>query len=430
MRFQVVTLVVLLWLYNATLGMAQNGQALRQQGLIQLDRGDTQGAIQTFNRILSGYSNDRKLIAQTLLQLGDTYQSLNEPVQARTYYERIISQYSDQPQLVASARTRAAALAEVTSVPEGWMLEGNRSNDYETSVDRGTVLGGLASYYIRSKNPQPAAADFGTLMRTLSAKSYLGKRLRFSALVKTENVQQYAGLWMRIDGKSPASGGSMMLAFDNMADRPIKGTVPWRSYEVVLDVPADASTVNYGVLLHGTGVVWLNDPKLEEVGVGVDVTGSLRRPPQLGANPDLEQWGKSGIQPDAYDLRIEKDPSGRPVARLAANQIPRQGGFATYTKTYDAQMYLRKRVRFSALFKSENVLQFSGLWMRTDFAGGMLALANMADRPVKGTTDWQRYEVVLEVPSVADVIILGIQLIGPGSVWITDPRFEEVQVDR
>jgi len=36
------------------------------------------------------------------------------------------------------------------------------------------------------------------------------------------------------------------VAFDNMQDRAIKGTTDWRRYEVVLDVPEDATGIAPG----------------------------------------------------------------------------------------------------------------------------------------------------------------------------------------
>jgi len=72
---------------------------------------------------------------------------------------------------------------------------------------------------------------------------------------------------MRIDKDSK------QLAFDNMQSRPIKGTTDWQKYGVVLDVPQDATGVFSGVLLGGTGQVWISNPKFEVVGAAVQTTG-------------------------------------------------------------------------------------------------------------------------------------------------------------
>ena len=56
--------------------------------------------------------------------------------------------------------------------------------------------------------------------------------------------------------------------------RPIKGTTEWKKYEVVLFVPAEATSISYGVLLDGTGQIWFKDVILEVVDDSVPETGS------------------------------------------------------------------------------------------------------------------------------------------------------------
>jgi AraC family transcriptional regulator len=72
---------------------------------------------------------------------------------------------------------------------------------------------------------------------------------------------------MRIDK------GETAVGFDNMEQRAIHGTRPWTMYEVVLDVPADATGISFGALLSGAGEVWLNDVKFDVVGQEVHTTG-------------------------------------------------------------------------------------------------------------------------------------------------------------
>src|SRR5690242_9926452 len=103
------------------------------------------------------------------------------------------------------------SLAWGMEAPQGWFLAGNRPADYETGVDAQTVYGGQPSAYLKSKSA--AIEGFGTLMQSFSAEEYLGKRIRYSAFVKTDSVQDWTGLWLRVDGVQ----GS--LAFDNMQTR-------------------------------------------------------------------------------------------------------------------------------------------------------------------------------------------------------------------
>lgn len=179
--------------------------------------------------------------------------------------------------LLSSIRVPAQAQSPKNSVaPQGWNLAGSKPANYETGVDRQASYHGFPSAYLKGK---PTAMEgFGTLMQEFSAVQFAGKRVRLRASVKAEDVDDWAGLWMRVD-KGPKAVG-----FDNMQDRPIKGTTTWQDYEVVLDVPQDATNIAFGILLSKSGSVWLNDVKFEIVGLDVPATAA-KTPKQLPESP-------------------------------------------------------------------------------------------------------------------------------------------------
>jgi hypothetical protein len=172
--------------------------------------------------------------------------------------------------LVAVAVLSTGLVLLHAEVPKGWFLAGSKPAEYESAVDSVNTFGGLPSAYLRSKKSQ-VAEGFGTLMQDFSAEQYVGQRVRFRAFVKSENVERWAGLWMRVDGKS----GQSPLAFDNMQGRPITGVTGWNEYEVVLDVPQGATGIFMGILLDGPGAVWLSRAEFEVVGPNVPTTGTL-----------------------------------------------------------------------------------------------------------------------------------------------------------
>lgn len=149
------------------------------------------------------------------------------------------------------------------NLPRGWYTP-NKPSEYEVGIDNSTFEHGHSCAFIKSKSP--VGKDFGNLMQVISAQNYLGKRLRLSGYIKTKDVEQWCGMWMRVDGE-----GSQ-LKFDNMVNRPIKGTTDWKKYEIVLDVPENSKTINYGSLLPGRGEVWFDNFKLEEVDKSIPVT--------------------------------------------------------------------------------------------------------------------------------------------------------------
>lgn len=142
-----------------------------------------------------------------------------------------------------------------------WVLGGSRPEDYQVSADGTVVHGGRQSGHIRS----PMSGGFGTLARGVPAYGYRGKRVRLSAYVRTEDVWNWAGLWMRAD----APAGSVL---DNMSDRGIYGDTDWTRYEVVIDVPEDSTGLAFELLLHGGGRVWVDDLALGVVGQDVPTT--------------------------------------------------------------------------------------------------------------------------------------------------------------
>jgi hypothetical protein len=95
---------------------------------------------------------------------------------------------------------------------------------------------------------------------------------------------------MRVDDNSEGGSQVKTLAFDNMGDRPLKGTFDWRKEDVVLDVPAGGTGAFFGILLSGTGTVWLNNRRIEEVGNDVAVTGKPKQPANTApVNLNFEQ---------------------------------------------------------------------------------------------------------------------------------------------
>lgn len=172
--------------------------------------------------------------------------------------------------LVLAGALNAQGPLRTEQAPTGWFLVGNNPANYRTGVDRAEMHGGLPSAFLVSL---ANGNGFGTLMQSINAANYAGKRVRLRGWVKSQDVSEWAGLWMRVDR------GQETVAFDNMQERGIKGARPWSTYDVVLDVPADATSISFGILLTGLGEVWLNGLSLEATDTGTPTTGTNPRKP-------------------------------------------------------------------------------------------------------------------------------------------------------
>jgi transcriptional regulator with XRE-family HTH domain len=142
---------------------------------------------------------------------------------------------------------------------DGWFLAGSNPNSYAIGLDKSVFKTGGSSALLESTDKK--IEGFGTLMQTCSADEYLGKRIKMTAYVKSDNVADWAGMWLRVDSKQTKTA----LSFDNMQDRPIKGNKDWTICEIILDVPEESGTLNFGILLSGTGKVWFDDIRFEIV---------------------------------------------------------------------------------------------------------------------------------------------------------------------
>ena len=168
--------------------------------------------------------------------------------------------------------------------PAGWFNAGSKPQSYEMGIEKGAGQNGKNAATIQSKDTK--IDGFGTLMQQCNPDKYLGKRVRMTGYVKSENVLTWAGLWLRID----QAGSQQPLSFDNMESRSIKGSSGWKKYEIVLDVPANASLMAFGALLAGTGKIWFDNMAFEIVDKSVQTTDTKneKNPATLSGPTNLD----------------------------------------------------------------------------------------------------------------------------------------------
>jgi hypothetical protein len=144
-----------------------------------------------------------------------------------------------------------AIVAAVGAVPTGWTIAEN-GNAMDVARDCDQAHGGTCSLRLASDG----GPGWGAVAQRVSAAEYAGRRIVLSGWLRTERAEGAAQLWLRVDA------GARVVAFDNMADRPVSGTAPWTQYHLALDVPLHASVVAFGVLLRGSGRVWADELEL------------------------------------------------------------------------------------------------------------------------------------------------------------------------
>jgi len=144
----------------------------------------------------------------------------------------------------------------------------------------------------------------------------------------------------------------------------------------------------------------------------------------------MEGWSLAGSHPQDYEPGIDTITTyqGKNSGYIKS-AVTTPKGFGSMRQVFKADKYRSKRLCFSAMVKSEGVEGWAGLWMRVNGPKESLSFDSTRERPIKGTTDWQRYELVLDVPEASVLIAIGLALAGKGQVWLSDVHFEEVGMD-
>jgi len=181
----------------------------------------------------------------------------------------------------------------IRGAPAGWHKNGSKLDAFDVGVDQNEAWGGMPSAYAKSTSAE-AQKEFGGVMQMLSAEQYRNQRVRLSGWIKTQDAIDGGGrLWLRVDGQAPGS----RLGFDNMEKRAPTGTTDWEEYSIVLDVPNEASSLNYGFFLQGRGQVWVNAVTITPVGPEVPTTNMYdqrRELPKAPVNLGFKPAPKSG----------------------------------------------------------------------------------------------------------------------------------------
>jgi serine/threonine protein kinase len=139
-------------------------------------------------------------------------------------------------------------------------------------------------------------------------------------------------------------------------------------------------------------------------------------------------WFAGGYAPELYEIGVDHSVfhSGGASGYIAAKKAE-GGDWATLMQRIVAENYRGHRIRLSGFIRTQGVVEGAHLWVRADALGGVRAFDAMQKRPIRGTTDWRRYEIVLDIPDDSAGIFFGLLFIGArGKAWIDDLELEIV----
>jgi hypothetical protein len=113
-------------------------------------------------------------------------------------------------------------------------------------------------------------------------------------------------------------------------------------------------------------------------------------------------------------------------ASLRSTPRASQTTYGLYVQDLRTSAYRGCRLRLSGYLRTQIENGWAGLWLRADRGKKPLAFDNMQSRPVRSKTDWNRYQIEVDIPADADSLHYGALLNGLGQMWVDDLKLEIV----
>ena len=126
---------------------------------------------------------------------------------------------------------------------------------------------------------------------------------------------------------------------------------------------------------------------------------------------------------------------------LVENQISQHGQkcaslesssheFKTLMSTLCLKKFTNKRIKMTGYIKSQGVNDTATMWVRVDDYIKLMStdFDNMYDRPIVGTSNWRKCEIIFDV-SEKCCVFYGFIIKGIGKIWVDNVSFEMVSND-
>jgi hypothetical protein len=189
------------------------------------------------------------------------------PVEPAAYYDSLAFVATTTParplvyagdQITPQGTNPAATNFDFESGTTGWFAPvANQVSGYAVHTTHALPYAGHASALLTRTAARTYGKNYGELRQRFDAVPYRGQKVRLRAAIRTLLAPgARVHMWMR-------SGG----AYDGMHDRPITGLTGWQLHDIVLNVPATATTIQLGFVLVGDGAAWFDAVSLEPVPV-------------------------------------------------------------------------------------------------------------------------------------------------------------------
>ena len=147
-----------------------------------------------------------------------------------------------------------------------WRQVCDRPYDYSATADSANAHDGSPSLCFAYAGPDTAArkswTDFFREIRDPDIEQYAGHTLRMSGWIKTEDVSNH--VQPQIRPMTGILGQAKRLAKDSMVNNhSLGGTMNWTPFSVTCAIPKNTTRIEPGILLLGSGKVWIDTNSID-----------------------------------------------------------------------------------------------------------------------------------------------------------------------
>ena len=175
---------------------------------------------------------------------------------------------------------------------------------YTVDIDHSVAHSGTASARIAfTDTDRLHQPKFGAYISTrIPADIFRGKRVRLSAYMRTLSATVGIELWIKVPGtiEGTPTDPYIPMSWDDTGygHRNVFGTKDWVNEAMVLDIPPEADYLVFGVRTGNYGQAWVDDVRLEVVGLDVPTTGqeSFKAREKSGFRARIEYLGDRDSQ--------------------------------------------------------------------------------------------------------------------------------------
>ena len=167
MKRNLLLLVICLMISAISSGQQEQPDKLLREAIYQEEvNGDLEKSMELYKKLLDDFPDDRAIVAEALYRTGLINEKLGTQ-KAKEYYEKVVSGYTDQPEMVKLAQARLDRIMDVERSTAGSWLERTKKegegiytvNFYEKSPDQ-TESKRLEGSSISPDGTETAGIDF------------------------------------------------------------------------------------------------------------------------------------------------------------------------------------------------------------------------------------------------------------------------------